>query len=84
MTGGQDSSALGKVDDICRGVGVEESHIRVIKPLRRYHEENLKILREELEYNGVSVIIARRECIQTLGRRMKLKALEKRKSQSAE
>jgi len=84
MTGGQDSAALGKVDDICRGVGVEEAHIIVIKPLRRYHDENLKIIREELEYNGVSVIIARRECVQTLGRRMKLKALEKRKAQSAE
>jgi len=77
MTGGQDSSALGKVDDICRGVGVEEAHIRVVKPLRKHHEENVKILREELEYNGVSVIIARRECVQTLGRRMKLKSLEK-------
>ncbi|MFK5856495.1 MAG: thiamine pyrophosphate-dependent enzyme [Bacteroidota bacterium] len=84
MTGGQDSSALGKVDDICRGVGVEEAHIRIVKPLRRFHEENVKILKEELEYNGVSVIIARRECVQTLGRRMKIKALEKRKAQSAE
>ena len=35
MTGGQDSSAYGKVEDICRGVGVEEEHIRLIKPLRR-------------------------------------------------
>jgi len=84
MTGGQDSAALGKVDDICRGVGVEEAHIRVIKPLRRNHDENLKIIREELEYNGVSVIIARRECVQTLGRRMKLKALEKRQVKSSE
>jgi len=80
MTGGQDSSALGKVEDICRGVGVDEAHIRLIKPLRRLHEENVKVISEELEYNGVSVIIARRECVQTLGRRMKLKALEKKKA----
>lgn len=80
MTGGQDSAALGKVEDICRGLGVEEEHIRLIKPLRRLHEENVNIISEELEYNGVSVIIARRECVQTLGRRMKLKALEKKKS----
>ena len=80
MTGGQDSSALGKVEDICRGVGVEEAHIRVIKPLRRQHEENMKVLKEELEYDGVSVVIARRECVQTLGRRMKLKAIEKKKA----
>ncbi len=81
MTGGQDSAAFGKVDDICKGVGIDPEHIRVIKPLRRNNEENVKIIREELEYNGPSVIIARRECVQTLGRRMKLKALEKRKAQ---
>jgi indolepyruvate ferredoxin oxidoreductase alpha subunit len=78
MTGGQTSSAFEKVDEIVRGLGVEEEHIRIITPLRRNHEENVKIMREELEYKGVSVIIARRECIQTLARRMKLKALEKR------
>lgn len=77
MTGGQDSSAFEKVEDICKGVGVEEDHIRIIKPLRKYHDENVKVLKEELSYNGVSVIIAKRECVQTLGRRMKLKALKK-------
>ncbi|MCF6342623.1 MAG: thiamine pyrophosphate-dependent enzyme, partial [Bacteroidales bacterium] len=78
MTGGQTSSAFEKVDEIVRGVGVEEKHIRIITPLRRNHEENVKVFQEELAYKGVSVIIARRECIQTLARRMKLKALEKR------
>lgn len=78
MTGGQDSSAFGKVEDICKGVGVEEEHIKIIVPLKRNHEENLKIIKDEINYNGVSVIIAKRECIQTLRRRMKLKALKKR------
>ncbi|NVO04242.1 MAG: indolepyruvate ferredoxin oxidoreductase, partial [Bacteroidetes bacterium] len=73
MTGGQTSSALGKIEGICRGVGVEEAHIRVVKPLRKNHEENLRIVREELAYNGVSVIIPRRECIQTLNKRMREK-----------
>jgi indolepyruvate ferredoxin oxidoreductase alpha subunit len=77
MTGGQDSSALGKVEEICRGVGVEEDHIITIKPLRRHFEENVEIISKELEYEGVSVVIARRECIQTLARRMKLKHAEK-------
>jgi len=77
MTGGQDSSALGKVEDICRGVGVEEDHIKIVKPLRRHFEENVEIISKELEYEGVSVIIARRECIQTLARRMKQKHAEK-------
>lgn len=77
MTGGQTSSAYGKVEDICRGVGVAEEHIRVLKPLHKFHEENVRILKEELAYPGVSVIIPRRECIQTLNRRMRQKAKAK-------
>lgn len=74
MTGGQTSSAFGKVEDICRGLGLSEEHIHVIKPLKKHHEENIEIIRKELAYNGVSVIIPRRECIQTLGRKLRQKA----------
>jgi indolepyruvate ferredoxin oxidoreductase, alpha subunit len=77
MTGGQASSAYGKVEDICRGVGVSEEHIKVLKPLHKFHEENVKIIKEELAYEGVSVIIPRRECIQTLNRKMRQKAKAK-------
>jgi len=73
MTGGQPSAAMNHLEDICKGVGVEESHIRVIKPLHKLHEENTRILREEIDYEGVSVVIARRECIQTLNKRMREK-----------
>ncbi|MCF8227470.1 MAG: indolepyruvate ferredoxin oxidoreductase [Bacteroidales bacterium] len=73
MTGGQKSSALGRIEQICMGVGVEEEHIKVLKPLRKQHDENVKAIQEELKYNGVSVIIPRRECIQTLNRRMRAK-----------
>lgn len=74
MTGGQASSAYGKIDTIVRGLGVPEEHIRVLKPLRKYHDENVAIMREELAYQGVSVIIPRRECIQTLSRKLRQKA----------
>lgn len=77
MTGGQPSAALGRIEQICKGIGVEEEHIRVIKPLRKNHEENVKVMREEMEYEGVSVIIPRRECIQTLNKRMRDKFKEK-------
>ncbi len=79
MTGGQPSAALGKIEGICRGVGVENEHIRVIKPLPKRHEENTRVFREELAYEGVSVIIPRRECIQTLNKRMRQKFSEKTK-----
>lgn len=66
MTGGQDSAGTGKFFDICKGIGVNENHIRLIEPLKKNLEENVAILKEEFEYNGVSVIISQRECVQTL------------------
>ncbi|HLN52570.1 MAG TPA: thiamine pyrophosphate-dependent enzyme [Lentimicrobium sp.] len=77
MTGGQDSAALGKIECICIALGVNKDHVRVINPSPKYHEENLVIMKDEISYNGVSVIIPRRECIQTATRRMKE---EKKKS----
>jgi len=71
MTGGQDSSAFGRIEDICAGVGVEKDHIFVLNPSPKYHHENMEIIHKELEYNGVSVIIPRRECIQTAVRNIK-------------
>ncbi|MCX6281074.1 MAG: thiamine pyrophosphate-dependent enzyme [Bacteroidetes bacterium] len=73
MTGGQDSAGTGRLEDICKALGVEENHIRVIKPLKKYHEENVKIIQEELDYHGVSVIIPRRECIVAIDKRMRQK-----------
>ncbi len=79
MTGGQHSAGEGKIEEICKGVGVEPEHIRVIKPLRKYHEENVAILTEELAYPGVSVIIPRRECIVAIDKRMRSKFKDKEK-----
>jgi len=69
MTGGQDSSAFGRIEAICRGIGVEPDHIHVLESLPKNHELLVAILRMEIDYNGVSVIIPRRECIQKLARR---------------
>ena len=71
MTGGQDSHAYGRIAQICEGLGVEKEHIRIIKPLHNQHEINVQIMKEELAYNGLSVIIPTRECIQTIGKRKK-------------
>ena len=73
MTGGQDSAGTGRIEAICEGVGVEKEHIRMVTPLPKNMEEIKAILREEVAYNGVSVVIARRECIQTLKRHLKTK-----------
>jgi len=79
MTGGQDSAGFEKIEFICRGLGVEEEHIRILKPIHNKHEENLKIFKDELAYNGVSVIIPRRECIVALSKRMRVKFAQKDK-----
>ena len=63
MTGGQDSAGTGRIESICAGIGVDPAHIRVM--------EMKAIIREEIEYKGVSVLIPRRECIQTLTRKKK-------------
>ena len=68
MTGGQDSAGTNKFEAICKGLGVEPEHIRVVVPLPKNMPEITQILKEEIEYNGVSVIIPRRECIQTAAR----------------
>ena len=73
MTGGQDSAGTGRLEAICEGLGVEPAHVRVVVPLPKHMEEIKQILREEIAYNGTSVIIARRECIQTLKRHLKAK-----------
>lgn len=63
MTGMQDSQVNGRIEQICEGIGVEKEHIRVINPLSKYHEENVKVYKEEIAYVGVSVVIPRRPCI---------------------
>jgi indolepyruvate ferredoxin oxidoreductase alpha subunit len=79
MTGGQASAANGRLVDICKGLGVDPNHIRVMVPLKKNHEENLRIIKEELAHNGVSVIIPQRECIQTAARRKKAEVHAKAK-----
>ncbi len=73
MTGGQDSAGTGRIEAICTGLGVDPAHLRVVVPLKKNYEEMRQIIREELDYRGVSVIIPRRECIQTLTRKKRSK-----------
>lgn len=69
MTGGQDSHAYGRLQQICEGLGVAKDHIRIVTPLPKNHAEMVKAISEELEYKGISVIIPQRECIQTVGKK---------------
>ena len=73
MTGGQDSAGTHKFEAICLALGVEREHLHVVVPLPKNMEEITRIIREELDYRGVSVIIPQRECMQTLARKQRQK-----------
>jgi indolepyruvate ferredoxin oxidoreductase alpha subunit len=73
MTGGQDSAGTNKFEAICRGLGVSDEHLRVVVPMPKNMPEITRVIKEEIEYNGVSVIIPRRECVQTFARHAKEK-----------
>jgi len=63
MTGAQPSAAFGRLYEIAKGLGVPEEHLKVIIPLKKYHDKNVEIIKKELDYQGVSLIIAQRPCV---------------------
>ena len=82
MTGGQDSAGTSRFEAICIALGVEKEHVRVVVPLAKNMDDITRTIREEIDYKGVSVIIPRRECIQTLARR-KRKEMSKNNHETA-
>ena len=67
MTGTQRSMSTGStLDQIILGTGISEDHFRIIEPTPRNHDQNVAVMREELAYDGPSVIVARRACIEAL------------------
>ncbi len=68
MTGGQDSQGTGKLEDICLGLGADPAHVRTIDSLPKNHQAMMDLFKEEIDYPGLSVIVSRRECIQTARR----------------
>ncbi len=73
MTGGQDSAGTNKFEAICRGLGLSDEHLKVVVPLPKNMPEITQAIRDEINYHGTSVIIPRRECMQTLQRHLKQK-----------
>jgi indolepyruvate ferredoxin oxidoreductase alpha subunit len=65
MTGGQPTYASGeKLIRIIEGLGVGKDHIRTIIPLPKNLDTNVQVIKEEIDYKGLSVVIAARECVQ--------------------
>jgi indolepyruvate ferredoxin oxidoreductase alpha subunit len=65
MTGGQPTLTPNQtLEKMVSGLGVDSEHLKVITPLKRYRQTNSEIIKRELEHKGVSVVIARRACVQ--------------------
>lgn len=77
MTGGQPSAGTNKFEQICIALGVAPEHVRVVTPTPKNMPRIVEMLREEIAYEGVSVIIPRRECMQTLARKASKKQSQK-------
>ncbi len=82
MTGGQSTPIAraadydpksSRLEKLVLGLGVDSEHLRVIYALKKNHEENAAIIKKEIEHKGVSVVIAVRECLETVKRKNKAK-----------
>lgn len=71
MTGGQDSQGTGKLEEICLGLGMDPKHLHTIDSLPKNHDAMKQLFVDEFRYEGLSVVVSRRECIQTARRHAK-------------
>jgi indolepyruvate ferredoxin oxidoreductase alpha subunit len=68
MTGQQPSQALDQVERMVLGMGIPASQVQVLTPLPKQHEANVKAMEAALQHPGPSVVVFRRECIQSIRR----------------
>ncbi|UCE59140.1 MAG: hypothetical protein JSU63_17060 [Phycisphaerales bacterium] len=74
MTGGQETFATG--DDLLnliRGLGVDEEHLISFEPVKRNKKEIVAMMRREINHRGLSVLIAKRACVQVMRQSVQLK-----------
>ncbi|WP_319477278.1 thiamine pyrophosphate-dependent enzyme [Marispirochaeta aestuarii] len=77
MTGGQETILpTSRVHRMIEGLEIDPAHIRSITPLKKNAEENRRIIAEEIDHPGLSVIVSIRECIETAKRDKKKAAQE--------
>lgn len=53
-----------RLEQVILGVGVDPEHFHVLTAHPKHLENNAAILKREIEHRGLSVIIARRECLE--------------------
>ena len=60
-----------KIESLVKGLGVNPEHLHTLKAHRQHTEKNIEILKKEIEYKGLSVVIFKRECIEALKKQRK-------------
>ena len=69
MTGGQPTIvSSSRLEKLVLGLGVDPAHFYVLDAHPKQTARNAEIIRNEMDYRGLSVIIAVRECIETARR----------------
>jgi indolepyruvate ferredoxin oxidoreductase alpha subunit len=69
MTGGQPTiRPSSELEGLVRGLGIPADHLHVLEAHPRHDAHNTDVLRRELAHRGLSVIIAVRECLETIKR----------------
>jgi indolepyruvate ferredoxin oxidoreductase alpha subunit len=70
MTGGQDTLLpSSNLEKLILGLGIDPEHFHVLDAHPKNTEKNTEILKREIDHRGLSVVIAVRECIETVKRR---------------
>lgn len=70
MTGMQDTIVSSpRIKDIVLACGVSPDHLKEIRALPKNEKENTEIIKKEIAYPGLSVVIALRECIHIVGKK---------------
>jgi indolepyruvate ferredoxin oxidoreductase alpha subunit len=73
MTGGQPTIApASTLEKIVLAVGVGPEHLQVVEAHPRKTDEIATVLRREINHQGLSVVIARRECIEAAKKRKRI------------
>ena len=67
MTGAQPTVLpQSQLEHVVLGVGVDPQHLHVLSAHPKQAGHNAEVLRREIEHRGLSVIIARRECLEAI------------------
>jgi indolepyruvate ferredoxin oxidoreductase alpha subunit len=62
-----------RLPDIARSVGADDAHVLVLEAKGALLAENTSRLRAEIDHRGLSVVIFRRECLESLRAKKKMK-----------